>query len=207
MSSCVLQVLIETLTTLGAQCRWAACNIFSTQNAVAAAVAEQGATACANWLVYSFCLTRRLIITPLCPQALQCSRGEGSQRMISGGVLTDVSVQTSGNPIWYGDQTKRARYIELCHELIMKVPFLKYVDGHYIGPEMPISSKCKNFISRNKCCLCILEIWWNITKIMTTFKCTYLLVLVFCLFWFNKSCTNVLAFYRMIKQTSSKRNH
>ncbi|XP_061780545.1 S-adenosylhomocysteine hydrolase-like protein 1 isoform X2 [Nerophis lumbriciformis] len=35
-------VLIETLALLGAQCRWAACNIFSTQNAVAAALAEGG---------------------------------------------------------------------------------------------------------------------------------------------------------------------
>ncbi|XP_044048869.1 S-adenosylhomocysteine hydrolase-like protein 1 isoform X4 [Siniperca chuatsi] len=35
-------VLIETLSVLGAQCRWAACNIFSTQNAVAAALAEGG---------------------------------------------------------------------------------------------------------------------------------------------------------------------
>ncbi|XP_068168683.1 S-adenosylhomocysteine hydrolase-like protein 1 isoform X2 [Antennarius striatus] len=35
-------VLIETLSALGAQCRWAACNIFSTHNAVAAALAERG---------------------------------------------------------------------------------------------------------------------------------------------------------------------
>ncbi|XP_061578080.1 S-adenosylhomocysteine hydrolase-like protein 1 isoform X2 [Cololabis saira] len=35
-------VLIETLAALGAQCRWAACNIFSTQNAVAAALADGG---------------------------------------------------------------------------------------------------------------------------------------------------------------------
>ncbi|XP_028263373.1 S-adenosylhomocysteine hydrolase-like protein 1 isoform X1 [Parambassis ranga] len=35
-------VLIETLSALGAQCRWAACNIFSTQNAVAAALVEGG---------------------------------------------------------------------------------------------------------------------------------------------------------------------
>lgn len=35
-------VLIETLVALGAQCRWTACNIFSTQNAVAAALAEGG---------------------------------------------------------------------------------------------------------------------------------------------------------------------
>ncbi|XP_061629899.1 S-adenosylhomocysteine hydrolase-like protein 1 isoform X1 [Phyllopteryx taeniolatus] len=37
-------VLIETLSVLGAQCRWAACNIFSTQNAVAAALAKGGAS-------------------------------------------------------------------------------------------------------------------------------------------------------------------
>ncbi|MEE6492155.1 hypothetical protein FKM82_016492 [Ascaphus truei] len=36
------QVLIETLCALGAQCRWSACNIYSTQNEVAAALAESG---------------------------------------------------------------------------------------------------------------------------------------------------------------------
>lgn len=36
------QVLIETLVALGAQCRWTACNIYSTQNEVAAALAEKG---------------------------------------------------------------------------------------------------------------------------------------------------------------------
>lgn len=36
------QVLIETLAALGAQCRWTACNIYSTQNEVAAALAERG---------------------------------------------------------------------------------------------------------------------------------------------------------------------
>merc|ERR1712062_398055 len=35
-------VLIETLVALGAQVRWAACNIYSTQNEVAAALAEKG---------------------------------------------------------------------------------------------------------------------------------------------------------------------
>ena len=38
------QVLIETLVALGAQCRWTACNIYSTQNEVAAALAETGET-------------------------------------------------------------------------------------------------------------------------------------------------------------------
>ena len=36
------KVLIETLVALGAQCRWTACNIYSTQNEVAAALAETG---------------------------------------------------------------------------------------------------------------------------------------------------------------------
>ncbi|XP_072858537.2 adenosylhomocysteinase 3 isoform X1 [Pogona vitticeps] len=35
-------VLMETLCALGAQCRWAACNIYSTLNEVAAALAESG---------------------------------------------------------------------------------------------------------------------------------------------------------------------
>jgi adenosylhomocysteinase len=35
-------VLIETLVALGAQVRWASCNIFSTQDHAAAAIAEQG---------------------------------------------------------------------------------------------------------------------------------------------------------------------
>src|SRR6202165_6023773 len=35
-------VLIETLTALGAQVRWASCNIFSTQDHAAAAIAAQG---------------------------------------------------------------------------------------------------------------------------------------------------------------------
>lgn len=40
------QVLMETLSALGAQCRWAACNIYSTQNEVAAALAEGGEYVC-----------------------------------------------------------------------------------------------------------------------------------------------------------------
>ncbi|HYB54867.1 MAG TPA: adenosylhomocysteinase, partial [Alphaproteobacteria bacterium] len=35
-------VLIETLKTLGAEVRWASCNIFSTQDHAAAAIAEAG---------------------------------------------------------------------------------------------------------------------------------------------------------------------
>src|SRR5690349_3365539 len=35
-------VLIETLTTLGAEVRWSSCNIFSTQDHAAAAIAQTG---------------------------------------------------------------------------------------------------------------------------------------------------------------------
>lgn len=52
------QVLMETLSALGAQCRWAACNIYSTQNEVAAALAEGGESLCA-------CLSVLLVSTPV----------------------------------------------------------------------------------------------------------------------------------------------
>ena len=35
-------VLIETLVDLGAEVKWASCNIFSTQDHAAAAIADQG---------------------------------------------------------------------------------------------------------------------------------------------------------------------
>ena len=35
-------VLIETLVDLGAECRWSSCNIFSTQDHAAAAIAKAG---------------------------------------------------------------------------------------------------------------------------------------------------------------------
>ncbi|KAM9470693.1 adenosylhomocysteinase like 2a isoform 2-T2 [Clarias gariepinus] len=37
-----MAVLIETLSALGAECRWASCNIYSIQNKIAAALAEAG---------------------------------------------------------------------------------------------------------------------------------------------------------------------
>lgn len=45
---------METLGALGAQCRWAACNIYSTLNEVAAALAENGKIFC----VFSLSLTK-----------------------------------------------------------------------------------------------------------------------------------------------------
>ncbi|MEW5815394.1 MAG: adenosylhomocysteinase, partial [Spirochaetota bacterium] len=42
-------VLIETLVELGAQVRWASCNIFSTQDHAAAAIAQNGSAAVFAW--------------------------------------------------------------------------------------------------------------------------------------------------------------
>jgi adenosylhomocysteinase len=41
-------VLIETLTALGAEVRWATCNIFSTQDHAAAAIAASGVSRCSR---------------------------------------------------------------------------------------------------------------------------------------------------------------
>nr|KAF6396069.1 adenosylhomocysteinase like 1 [Rousettus aegyptiacus] len=49
-------VLIETLCALGAQCRWSACNIYSTQNEVAAALAEAGEFSFSFFLFNHLCL-------------------------------------------------------------------------------------------------------------------------------------------------------
>jgi adenosylhomocysteinase len=42
-------VLIETLTSLGAKVRWASCNIYSTQDHAAAAIASAGSAAVFAW--------------------------------------------------------------------------------------------------------------------------------------------------------------
>lgn len=42
-------VLIETLESLGAKVRWCSCNIFSTQDHAAAAIAKKGTCAVFAW--------------------------------------------------------------------------------------------------------------------------------------------------------------
>ena len=46
-------VLVETLHSLGAKVRWAACNIYSTQNEIAAALAEAGFPV--SWVIFAYC--------------------------------------------------------------------------------------------------------------------------------------------------------
>lgn len=88
---------METLSALGAQCRWAACNIYSTQNEVAAALAEGGKSA--SFLVSSFFLSAYcfdifslllLLLLLFLWQASLCLLGRVSLRMTSGGALIAV---------------------------------------------------------------------------------------------------------------------
>jgi adenosylhomocysteinase len=59
-------VLIETLIRLGAEVRWAACNIYSTQNEVAAALAQEDipifAWASENDEEFWWCISKALCI-------------------------------------------------------------------------------------------------------------------------------------------------
>lgn len=100
-------MLIETLVALGAQCRWAACNIFSTQNAVAAALVKAGTASAQAPDFSSFTLPPSYSVDHFSchfpSQASQCSRGEENRRMSSGGVLTIVSALRPGSPTWYAD--------------------------------------------------------------------------------------------------------
>lgn len=73
---------METLSALGAQCRWAACNIYSTQNEVAAALAEGGEHASFSaFSFFCFAILRLLSFW----QVSLCLLGRVSLRMISGG--------------------------------------------------------------------------------------------------------------------------
>merc|ERR1711936_1045474 len=63
-------VLIETLTALGAKVRWASCNIFSTQDHAAAAIAKAGTATVFAWKgetlpEYWWC-TEQMLTVPGC---------------------------------------------------------------------------------------------------------------------------------------------
>ena len=91
-----LQVLLETLVECGAQVRWCASNIHSTQNEVAAALAEAGEGLCVEEK-----RERRLkksLHTHI--QVTPSLHGGVSQRMISGGALTSAYKHQDGSPTW-----------------------------------------------------------------------------------------------------------
>jgi len=89
-------VLIETLTALGAEVRWASCNIFSTQDEAAAAVAERGVPVFAwkaeNLEEYWWCTL----------QALTFPNGEGPDLIVDDGgdatLMLHLGVEAEDNP-------------------------------------------------------------------------------------------------------------
>ncbi|MEE3447151.1 MAG: adenosylhomocysteinase [Bacteroidales bacterium] len=89
-------VLIETLTALGAEVRWASCNIFSTQDEAAAAVAERGVPVFAwkaeNLEDYWWCTE----------QALTFGEGAGPDLIVDDGgdatLMLHLGVDAENNP-------------------------------------------------------------------------------------------------------------
>ncbi len=89
-------VLIETLTALGAKVRWASCNIFSTQDHAAAAVAERGVPVFAwkgeNLADYWWCTE----------QALNFGNGEGPDLIVDDGgdatLMLHKGIEAEENP-------------------------------------------------------------------------------------------------------------
>ena len=96
-----IQVLMETLSALGAQCRWAACNIYSTQNEVAAALAEGGLSPSYSvFLLLPVPLALfNSFMSSLWPVSLYLL-GRWSLMMISGGASIAVLTWRAGNPTW-----------------------------------------------------------------------------------------------------------
>ena len=96
-------VLIETLEELGAQVRWASCNIFSTQDHAAAAVAARGIPVFARkgesiheYWEYTFMALRhgstlgpQLIVDDVGDATMMVHRGLAGEK--DPGILTDVS--------------------------------------------------------------------------------------------------------------------
>ncbi len=72
-------VLIETLTELGAEVRWASCNIFSTQDHAAAAIASSGVP------VFAWKGETLAEYWELCFQALSFKDGKGPQLIVDDG--------------------------------------------------------------------------------------------------------------------------
>ena len=101
-------VLIETLTHLGATVRWASCNIFSTQDHAAAAIAEAGIPVFAwkgeNLEEYWWCTER----------ALDFGNGKGPQMIVDdGGDATmmvhigNAAEKNPSNPLTGGGRRRR----------------------------------------------------------------------------------------------------
>ncbi|MBQ4230863.1 MAG: adenosylhomocysteinase, partial [Salinivirgaceae bacterium] len=104
-------VLIETLTALGAKVRWASCNIFSTQDHAAAAVAERGVPVFAwkgeNLADYWWCTE----------QALNFGNGEGPDLIVDDGgdatLMLHKGIEIEDNPAILNNMPKGEDAIQL----------------------------------------------------------------------------------------------
>jgi len=104
-------VLIETLTALGAKVRWASCNIFSTQDHAAAAVAERGVPVFAwkgeSLADYWWCTE----------QALNFGNGEGPDMIVDDGgdatLMLHKGMEAEENPSILNENPKGEDAIQL----------------------------------------------------------------------------------------------
>ncbi|MBP5667074.1 MAG: adenosylhomocysteinase, partial [Salinivirgaceae bacterium] len=104
-------VLIETLTALGAKVRWASCNIFSTQDHAAAAVAERGVPVFAwkgeSLEEYWWCTE----------QALNFGNGEGPDLIVDDGgdatLMLHKGIEIEDNPAILNNMPKGEDAIRL----------------------------------------------------------------------------------------------
>jgi adenosylhomocysteinase len=104
-------VLIETLTALGAKVRWASCNIFSTQDHAAAAVAERGVPVFAwkgeSLEEYWWCTE----------QALNFGNGEGPDLIVDDGgdatLMLHKGIEIEDNPAILSNMPKGEDAIRL----------------------------------------------------------------------------------------------
>jgi adenosylhomocysteinase len=96
-------VLIETLTTLGAEVRWASCNIFSTQDHAAAAIAKTGVPVFAwkgeNLVEYWICTFNTIFFGPDQGPELIVDDGGDATLLIHRGYQAeeDASILEQGN--------------------------------------------------------------------------------------------------------------
>jgi adenosylhomocysteinase len=95
-------VLVETLRHLGAQVRWAACNIYSTQNEVAAALAEAGVPVFA-WRGESeedfwWCIERTISAESWQPNMILDDGGDATHVMVGSHVPPSQAVHRTRDP-------------------------------------------------------------------------------------------------------------
>ena len=123
-------VLIETLRELGAEVRWASCNIFSTQDPAAAAIAKAGTSVFA-WKgesldEYWWCTLQALLFDDVGDgPTLIVDDGGDATMMIHLGYELEAQVQKTGKPPRITATSDDERSLrQLLHQLVEKDPTL-----------------------------------------------------------------------------------